>query len=276
MTVSANTFGSVPGLIGNASNLLQISGAALSLGSAALAYFRPSTSPRGINGFLFDIPLSDQVKLTAQITDHYVEGNYAIHDHIALEPVRITLTGVLCELVYAQSPLERLINQALDRLQPIQFVSPELAINPTQTALVRQTLAEANRLKSAVQKTADIAEDLYSWVTKGTPAETRQQEGFRFLKQLFDTREVGTVETPWATFTDMVIESVTFDQDEMTRDLTTVTAQFKQIRKADATIGVKLELGKAAQSAAAVAEKGTNSGPESSWLKTALDSLKGL
>ena len=44
-----------------------------------------------INGFLFDIVGKIQHDLDSDSTDHYVEDNTAVQDHIALKPEKITL-----------------------------------------------------------------------------------------------------------------------------------------------------------------------------------------
>lgn len=63
------------------------------------AIVRPDNPPPGIAGFLFDIVGDEMVMLTSEITDHYVEDNTAIQDHVALAPEQITVKGIVAELV---------------------------------------------------------------------------------------------------------------------------------------------------------------------------------
>lgn len=63
------------------------------------AIVRPDNPPAGVAGFLFDIVGDETVMLTSEITDHYVEDNTAIQDHVALAPEQITLKGTVGELV---------------------------------------------------------------------------------------------------------------------------------------------------------------------------------
>jgi hypothetical protein len=269
MTLAVDTMLKVPGTVGAVSNLLQLTGATLSLVNAGYAYFRPDTGDSGIYGFLFDIPLADQIKLSAQITDHYVEGNYAIHDHIALEPLRITLTGAISELVYSQTAEERFAQQILDRLQPLGLVNPNAALTPASAALARRVLANANRAIAAYKKTGEILADTQSYMFSKDrlPAKNAQQRAYQTLTGYFYGRNVGTIETPWAKIPNMAIESITFDQDETTRDLTTVSVAFKQIQKTTADLNVVLEIGKAANSGKGVVDKGVNTGEETTGLK---------
>lgn len=65
------------------------------------AIIRPNNPPPGIAGFLFDIAGDEWVELTSQITDHYTEANQAVQDNIALAPEKITVRGMVAELVAA-------------------------------------------------------------------------------------------------------------------------------------------------------------------------------
>jgi len=58
----------------------------------------------GLNGFLFDIDDSDQVTFESDITDHYVEDNTAVQDHIALRPIQIMLKRFQGEVVSYANP----------------------------------------------------------------------------------------------------------------------------------------------------------------------------
>ena len=68
------------------------------------AIVRPNNPPAGIAGFLFDLQADDEIHLQSDITDHYVEDNTAIQDHIALRPEEITLKGLVAELTDASPP----------------------------------------------------------------------------------------------------------------------------------------------------------------------------
>lgn len=48
---------------------------------------------------VFDIIRSHSASLSAQITDNYVENNFAIHDHIAFAPTTVTLAGLVANMI---------------------------------------------------------------------------------------------------------------------------------------------------------------------------------
>lgn len=68
------------------------------------AIIRPNNPPPGIAGFLFDIPDDEWVELNSTITDHYTESNTAVQDNIALDPERVTVRGMVAELVQSIPP----------------------------------------------------------------------------------------------------------------------------------------------------------------------------
>jgi uncharacterized Fe-S center protein len=55
---------------------------------------------KGIAGFVFDVITLDSIELSSDITDHYIEDNTAINDHIALKPEIIRVEGLVGELKY--------------------------------------------------------------------------------------------------------------------------------------------------------------------------------
>jgi hypothetical protein len=93
MSLNLNYNSTQPSIIQNANNLLS------SVTNQAIV--RPLGSPNltGVSGLVLDILEDEEVILDSDITDHYVEQNYAVQDHIALKPLRFTLRGLVGELV---------------------------------------------------------------------------------------------------------------------------------------------------------------------------------
>ena len=60
-------------------------------------------SAKGISGFLFDVPDTESLTLSADITDHYTENNSYVNDHIVRKPTTVNLSGFIGELVSRNS-----------------------------------------------------------------------------------------------------------------------------------------------------------------------------
>lgn len=228
---------SVLGLLAETSPVLKVGGAVANLSTTARAVVQRQDTKivDGINGFVFDIPQTETVTLTAQITDHWTETNTAIQDHIALEPVKLTLTGIVAELVWEKSKGEAAAEQAIQRAMEIPGMQPELAQGATQY------LAGYDELKRQKTQALNIYSDLNTFFDKNLIATTKQGKAYGKLEGYFYTRTLCTVNTPWRFYTNMAIESLTFNQDETTRDMTTVTVTFKQINSIEIA-AIKVDL----------------------------------
>ena len=86
--------------------------------STSMNNFDNGLDARSISGmrtqagvFLFDCPLRTAVKISNRSTDHYTENNSIIQDHIVKNPIRITLTGLVAEVVMkAPTGWQKLLN----------------------------------------------------------------------------------------------------------------------------------------------------------------------
>jgi hypothetical protein len=273
--------------LGSVSTTLQIGGSAASLVGATKALLKPKNPPPGIEGFLFDIPETETVKLQAQITQHFAEDNYALQDHIAFEPVTVTLTGLVGELVVSKSEIEQYAQQILDRLGPLGVLSPEFS------ASAQQYLSEINRLKSAAIATIKQLRSLGDAFGLATDTRTLQQKAYDTLTQHYYSRALIHCETPWRTFgsrknndenyewsvangsavrtnkrlagtSPMVIESLEFFQDADTKDLSRVTVTLREFRTVSTTAGKGTLKTRAKAQAAPKAPKGKVKGKNES------------
>jgi hypothetical protein len=218
--------------LGAATNTVAIGSAALSTIPLTKALFTSKQLPKGIAGFVFDIPETENVSLNAQITDHYAEDNFAIQDHVAFDPIKITLVGRIGELIYYRYEYLDYIETVLNRLGPLNV------LKPTQSIAVQQSLAIAQRGMSAYESATKVYGDLKQ-LFSNEPALNMQQKFYKSMSDLFNDRAMITVETPWKTFDNMIIESISADQDNTTTTESTFTITFKQLR----VVGTKTNVG---------------------------------
>jgi hypothetical protein len=263
-----------------ASNALQLGGSAVSLLGATKTLITGPKTPPGITGpnysvdgafagfipggfipslsrpqtsYLFDIPLTDALHLKAQITDHFTETNYFIQDHIGIEPVRITLTGLASELVFSKNRLEKYIQQVLSTLGPLGVLTPE------QSASAQQYLAGVEQLGSAVGSAIDSINSTLGTLGFGN-YRNKQQRAYDQFQSWFYNRAVLSVETPWDTFDSMVIEELSFEQDESSTETTTVSVTFKEIRTASTETNTGPLKGRIVSQLAGKSDKGNSKG----------------
>lgn len=187
---------------------------------------RPTGSPNmiGAGGFLFDILAREEVSLDADITDHFVENNYAIQDHIAVRPVSFTLRGYVSELnnVYEQ-PL-------LGILENAQSLGDVFGLAPNFSAQATQAYAKIANVTAKVNNVINQANNIFDIFSSKSTTANNQQKAFKFFKDLWMNAQLVSVETPYEVFTNMAITRVVAIQNEDTKMFSDFSVTFKQIR----------------------------------------------
>jgi hypothetical protein len=258
--------------ISGVSNNILVGGSALTLLPAGVAlisniFTSEDKKPvKGIDGFLFDISLTESATYSAQITDHFTEENYTIQDHAAFDPVKVTLTGKVAELVYTKNAGLAFLSAAIDRLSPLGVISP------TMGTQARQYIAAADQLGSALGSAKKVLNSIYD-IFADDPSKNAQQKAFYVFEQMFLGRALLSIETPWKTYKNMMIENWTAEQSEESIYETTFTLTFKEMR----FIGTETNTGTLEGRIAAQKEKPQDKGivsKDQSLLKSGIEFTK--
>jgi predicted alpha-1,6-mannanase (GH76 family) len=243
--------------VGAATDKVSLGGSAISIAQATKSLVTGKNReklPPGISGFLFDIPETATVNHAAQITDHWVEDNFAIQDHVAIEPMRITLTGKIAELVYTKTQAAAYAESVLNNLQPLKILEPE------KSQQAQQYISTAESAVNAVNNVLSQAGTLTGLFQGETAGLNKQQKAYKQIETFFKSRALVTVETPYDTFKDMIIESFEANQDESTTTVSTFTVTFKQLRTVSVQVNTGQLQGRAKEQKAAVINKGQQQG----------------
>lgn len=188
---------------------------------------RPGTPQQvGISGYVFDVVGTEELVSDADITDHFLEDNTAIQDHIALRPEKFTLSGYVGELkdIFQFTFLSILTN--IQSLGTVFGLAPEFSVQATRTYAKIQDVA------SKVGEVFNQAQNIYDIFTQNSTTATKQQAAFKYFYDLQRSRILCQVETPYGKFDDMVIESIRAKQDESSRLISDFSITFKRIRTA--------------------------------------------
>jgi hypothetical protein len=187
---------------------------------------RPTGLPNltGVAGYVFDILGEEEVFVDSEITDHYVEDNYAIQDHIALRPIRFILRGYVGELTDNVESAQEAILTLSHKLSTIAGYLPELA---TQS---EELYTEITANKFNVGEVVNQAISTYNLFSQSATSANKQQNAYNYFYNLWVSRILCSVETPFRIFTNMAIESIRARQDEATRYISDFSITFKQIR----------------------------------------------
>lgn len=198
--------------------------------------------------FLFDYEGEQVITLSSEITDHYVEDNYAISDHIALAPEIITTQGFIGELNNNTNEATPLIKDLANKLGDIAAFDPALSLSArrayNQAYQAYQAAAILKRSGIAAWSTVSggknspteinpgLTPDEFVESTNNFSTQNRQQIAFQKFYGYRKARTLFTVQTPWAIFKNCAIQDLVATQDATTRYVSSFQVTFKPIMTA--------------------------------------------
>ena len=184
----------------------------------------------GIAGFEFDIFEEHKIESQAEITDHFVEDNSTIQDHIAIKPDKITLRGFVGEVVNEVAEPKSTIAELTEKLTTIAGYIPVVtgAARQIQNQIKNNKLNTADDLAGAVGTGVDLFQ---AWKALNPP-DTEQAKAYNFFKALFDAKQLVAVDTPFGFFSDLVIENLVAIQGDNAY-ISDFSITLKQFRTAD-------------------------------------------
>lgn len=217
MTLNINYNSSQPNVIQNASNLLS------SVVNQAIV--RPLGAPNltGISGLIMDLVDDEEVVIDSDITDHYVQENYAVQDHIALKPIRFTVRGYVGELVDDVPNALASIFTQVSGLTSLGGLAPQFNVQDTQF------YAAVNNVVQLGTNVLNQVKNAFQLFNQSSTTRTRQQTVYQFFYNMWKTRQLCSVETPYAVFENMAIESIRALQSGESTTISEFTVTFKQI-----------------------------------------------
>ena len=227
----------------------------------------------GVAGFVFDIMAEEKIEMTADATDHYVEKNSAMQDHIAVKPTIITLRGYVGEVVYRKTKDPSKLQKLAQKLTTVVGFLPII----TDTAKSLQSAA-SNAKKSpldAIDSAISGGIDIYGAYKKLQKPKTKQAQAFYFFRSLMNSKQLVAVDTPHGGFYNkMAIIGITAIQPDYTKQITDFTITLKEIRQATTKVkpyDPKKEQGRTAGQKASADNKGKTFGEK---VKNGINDLK--
>ena len=195
---------------------------------------------------IFHYEAEQSANLRSDITDHYVEDNTPAEDHIALRPEIIKTQGFVGELTDILEPeflglrvpgtagniLSTVIQEIPSKLEIISAYAPGLSAT---------ALNQYNQAKFIFDTAKQVAQSgvaaWSSWSTLfgGQGVQNKQQIFFAQFYGYWKARTLFSVQTPWAMFDNMAIESCVAVQGGDTDEITDFEVTFKMIRFASTT-----------------------------------------
>lgn len=157
----------------------------------------------------FGVAQAETIKLSSQITTHYMENNVSAQDHWAVAPMTYTMSGLIGEVIY-QPPAKwssYIEERFTDYLAPLGVLSPVFD-NYTQRAINM-----VNQIEASYRRYEQIAKQMLQSFGKIPTRESNQEYVISRLRQLRDNRQLVNAYTPYGTFTSLAIQDVSATQN---------------------------------------------------------------
>ena len=209
----------------------------------------------GINGFVFDIDAQDEVTVENEATDHYIEANSAIQDHVAHRPKTITLKGFIGELK------DEALGATMSILSNIQSLGDIGGLAPNFSEQAAQVYSKIEGVVSKVDSYINQANNLFDIFSDKSSATTAQARAHAALAAFADNNVLCTVSTPFGIFKNMLVTRLGSIQREDTEISSDFVVMFKEIRTVETITGVLTTMsGRAADAISNVVSKGQVTG----------------
>lgn len=189
--------------------------------------YRPQQDDKYGDSIIFHYEKENNMSLASDITDHYIEDNTSIQDQIILKPETIKVRGVIGEL-YDNTPPD---------FQPAKYIIEKLAVLgsylPELTATATAAYNQAEQVYNQASSAYDAALSAWSNVNSDAaaePVQTQQQSYFNLFYGYWKTRTLFSVQTPWAVFDNMAIETLELSQESETNTISEFEINFKKMR----------------------------------------------
>ena len=218
--------------------------------------------------YVFDTRGDEEVNLESEITDNWVEDNSTMQDHIGLKPMSITLTGYVGELKTTPRTEEKAVMETASSI--MQAMTPLLPVLTTQSQYIFNRTQEIYDIYNKANKTVDRLEKTLADIPVPQEA-SKQQQAFGRFYEMWATRQLSTVYTPFGAYNSMAIEKINAKQAEDSAWISEFSVTFKQVRIANTIfVAKKKQSGRAGQTLSKQVDKGVKR-PDRTLAATAWD-----
>lgn len=186
----------------------------------------------GVGGFVFDIAGDTTVNLGTEITDHYLENNSTIQDHIAIKPKKVVMKSYVGELVDRRDPdTDTPVQKVVQKLTTLNSFLPVLTQGATQAVQAIKSgritdISLSNVTVESINKTINY----WGALKNLSVPQSRQQQAYLYFKAMMEQKVLVSVQTPFEFMTNMAIEGITAVQTEASEYISDFSVTLKEIR----------------------------------------------
>lgn len=170
---------------------------------------------------------SDKLELEADITDHYVEDNSTVQDHMAIKPIRYTVRGIIGEKVF--TPLEPYEYQVPSKnISKLATATGLLStLSPTLSSYMQTSVAAYNYVGDSYKRYAGTISNIKDFFSKNKTGRTinatstndvikdsKQERALNEILIFQQKRTLVDIDSPYGYFSNFLIESAYIEQTD--------------------------------------------------------------
>jgi hypothetical protein len=184
----------------------------------------------GTGGFLFDVRGNDEVTLESEATDHFLEDNTAVQDHIAMRPAMITLKGYMGQV---KDTTQNFLAGVLGNIQSLGDIG---GLAPGFSQQAAQAYSKIESVTSQVNNVLSQASNIAQIFKLRSTTQTPTQMAFQFFENIRKNNILCTVETPFKVYTNMIVVRLGAIEREESNTISDFSVTFKEIRTVSAAV----------------------------------------
>ena len=184
----------------------------------------------GIGGFNLDVRLENSISLNMVAPDNYVEDGSVINDHIINEPITLTISGEVADIMlkpkFDDFVLETLREKA-------QYKIINTVFTKRQQEKIQKVVDNVRNAFKIANKGIDIYNRFINRNNTPTKNRTVQDDFFDFMESNYLNKRLITIEMPFRNYENMLITSLTVSKDNTTEQKLKYSISAKEIRFAE-------------------------------------------
>ncbi len=187
----------------------------------------------GLSGLKFSIRKTETINVSSDITDHYLESNTPVQQHISNKPLKITLTGEIHELTITNlsNSSTGVLQNLTEKLVAIAALAP-LISSTTKNIMKAIDIGSVGNTTAGdiISNSIQAGTDLYSLYKNLLSLSTNQGKITQFILGLWKGKIGLGVDTRLGYYTSMYIENVRITAREGTTQVADIEVSLKQLR----------------------------------------------
>lgn len=200
----------------------------------------------GIEGFNFSILEECTAEYKSKYSMHYLEDGSFISDHMVHEPITLTQTGIITEVIDRKPVLQEGINQVDNKLDVLGVYAPELTEGAQQQ--FNEIATQVTNATAFVDGAISNTKSFFDFLGDLKTSVSEQQKNIEALNAIRKAGKLLTIESYIGNgaYKNMVISGIRANNkiSQYGKNITFLTIDFQEIRFSDSSLTTRTATGR--------------------------------